>query len=121
MIDLDLHFELGPPPRFGIDGFARLFEGEGSVVVARKRQYRALRLQMGSTDADVIAAVHEEFGGTVCTIHRPDRPGNQPFHQWTLCGVAAADLALAMLPFLFSRRRRQVYAAVEEWKAFRRA
>jgi hypothetical protein len=106
---------------FGVEGFARLFEGEGAIFTTLKRGKRSpqLRLQMASVDADVIEAVHAEFGGSVCSFQRKDRPRNRVIHQWVLQGVPAAELAEAMLPWLFRRRSAQVEEALEEWRAHR--
>lgn len=106
------------PPPFGVSGFARLFEGEGTIITSRRHtgsRSASLNMRIVMVDRDVIEAVQTEFGGTVCTFVRRDRPDNQPCHQWDLPGARAAILACRLLPYLFARRRQQVHAALAAW------
>jgi hypothetical protein len=70
-------------------------------------------------DRDVIMAVQEEFGGTVCSFRRKDRPQNKQVWQWALPGIPAANLMIAMYPYLFERRREQIDQALATWAAGR--
>jgi hypothetical protein len=107
-----------PPAELDLAGFARLFEGEGTVVLSwrKGREHRptlAICIQM--IDRDVIEAVQRHAGGTVCAFRRRNRPQNKRLWQWNLQGEAAANLGVSMLPYLFQRRREQMVNNLNAW------
>jgi hypothetical protein len=94
-----------PTEPFGINGVARLFEGEGSIFTSARHTYtrrRTLRIQIQMIDRDVIEALGAEFGGAVGAYVR--RSTGKPYYQWALTGARAAILAQRMLPYLFGNR-----------------
>lgn len=85
---------------------AGLFEGEGSIIYARKN----IQLSMSTTDEDILRRFSAVVGGKVygpCRYTRRVKPGfyKDVFH-WRLNGIANVQTALRLFwPWLGIRRR----------------
>ena len=113
-----------PQPPFGASGLSRLYEGEGTIITTARHGPRTLRcslhMRIQMTDEDVLLAIKAEFGGSLCPVTRSvPRLGAKPTWQWDINGWRAAALGWQMLPYLFSRRREQMAAALTLWLANR--
>ncbi len=81
-----------------------VFEGEGSVVV----QHNSLRLNMRSTDCDVIERMTSLMGGRTYGPYEPNSSlGLKPYWMWVVVGEPAEAGLAAMYPLLSQRRRGQ--------------
>lgn len=104
---------------------AGIFEGEGSVSAStarrtdgRSRRSPQLKFSIGMTDFDVLEEVHRIVGmGTLCGPY--SRPNKKDHWVWSIQKQADA-IAFAELirPYLFSRRREQLDAAVNKRLAY---
>lgn len=102
-----------------IEWIAGLFEGEGCINIRTQRGAKSsvVTLRLGSTDEDVITALHERSGvGTKTFQHSPSHQarGNKPMHIWTVKSrPEVAEILEAMIPHLFSRRKAKAIEALE--------
>ena len=102
---------------------AGLFEGEGSIGIrqdrphANKKLYRYLRLQLDTTDKDVlekfftVVGIGNLYGGasgysTSGTI--------KPVWKWIVSGSKAVELINKLAPFLGKRRNARLQEVKEE-------
>jgi|ERR1035437_4670833 hypothetical protein len=95
---------------------AGLFEGEGSFdvkrSVAKGNWYSYLRLQIDSTDEDVlrkfltVAACGKVYGPY--EDGRKNRLGEKPYWKFNVSGKPAIALALRLKPFLCKRRTQRL-------------
>ena len=98
---------------FTSEGLARLFEGEGTACVLRNKERKPSgMLSLGMTDEEVVRAFASSIGrGTVTVIDRAPHKT-----QWRWSTGKRSDIewfAENIAPYLFSRRRAQVQAALE--------
>ena len=96
-----------------------LFEGEGSIVVLNGRDRR--RLQLGSTDLDVVMRFHRIVG--VGHVGGPyEKNVNwKPIYTWHAgAWNDVRDLLLRMLPMLGARRRAAAEAVLADPPKFTR-
>lgn len=97
---------------------AGLFEGEGSITTATKRN--PLRLSMKSTDEDVLRRAHAIAG--IGTLNGPYAPaeknlGKKPYWTWSVHRSAeAAGLLMTMYPLLGVRRQERASSALAAWR-----
>jgi hypothetical protein len=83
-----------------------LFEGEGSITNhADENSRRNLRrLQLGTTDLDVLERFQTIMGGTI--LKKPNKGVNRPIWRWQLTHWDDVEpLLRRMLPYLGIRRR----------------
>lgn len=105
---------------------AGLFEGEGSFSIRKDNPrnkpgvlYRYLRMQLDSTDKDVLerfqkaVGVGHIYGGEVGYVS-PSSIGKKPVWKWTCSGSSAWALANTFRPFLGSRRTQRLDAVAVE-------
>lgn len=89
-----------------IEWAAGLFEGEGSISLARSRNRIYPRLVLASTDEDVVRRFHETIG--VGYVNGPykqaNRPHTKPTWRWEAFGTSARKALPLLLPFLGERR-----------------
>lgn len=99
---------------------AGIFEGEGCIGW-RRSPGPHLELRIGMTDQDVIEWVAGIAGiGTVYGPYRKFAPdGREMKQQWQYIttGSEAFALAVAIWPWLFSRRQEQVRVAIIRWRS----
>jgi len=94
---------------------AGLFEGEGTITIARRGQDDTYRLvcTVGNTDLQIINFFHQRWGGW----HQPaygERPGRKKAWTWTVAGPAAESFLRAVEPFIVTLRvRRKLRLAVD--------
>ena len=87
--------------------FAGLYEGQGSVVYHRSARSR-VRLQIKSSDEDVIRLAQSRIGGRVFGPYNyqyRDGIARKAFWLWVSDGLDPSDLATQMWPWLGARRR----------------
>lgn len=98
---------------------AGLFEAEGSVSFDS-----APRLDLSSTDHDVVARFAEVLGGRVYGPYKqkPSAMGTlrKPISRWVVCGHAAEAAATALRPWLGERRRQRLEDVFVARKFYRR-
>lgn len=90
--------------------FAGLFEGEGNICCQNGRR---LRMQLGSTDLDVLQKIQAIFGGRIDS-KKVAKPHYKPFWVWEAGQVLTPQLAPLILPFMGSRRTEQITKALDE-------
>lgn len=92
-----------------------LFEGEGTITIAKRSRDDTYRLVciVGSTDLQIVNFFHQRWGGW----HQPfygERPGRKRAWQWTVAGPAAHAFLLSIQPFLVTVRvRRKLQLALD--------
>ena len=97
---------------------AGLFEGEGSVVLCRSsngthRKY--VRLQLGSTDLDVLEKLKSYAGGSIYGPRQKEKESHKDFWIW-MEGKQdrARELIQAMMPWLGERRKEKAMSVLQE-------
>lgn len=98
---------------------AGLFEGEGTITIAKRSRDNTYRLVViiGSTDTQIVNFFHRRWGGWNQPAYGP-RPGRKPARYWTVAGPAAAAFLQAIAPHIVTVRvRRKLLLAFD----FRRA
>lgn len=105
--------------------FAGLFEGEGSIEIAKNG---GVRLCIRMTDLDVIERVDRMFPGSnsiQAVVPKPVRPGfNQPKTQyaWRTGGEEpVTEVLTAILPYLGERRSERAREALRHFETRRSA
>jgi hypothetical protein len=99
----------------GIIWFAGLFEGEGSIVSTRPGE---IRLQIGSTDGDVVRSVLRIVGGNLKGPYDKGL-GNKPIWNWMLARREdAAPVLVQIRPLLHSRRGQKADEVLESWRTY---
>ncbi len=97
---------------------AGLFEGEG-YIGWRRNPGPHLEVRLGMTDEDVVRAFAD--GAGVGSVYGPNRKFAPDGHeiktnwQFVATGREAYALAVALWPWLFSRRREQMCSAITKW------
>jgi hypothetical protein len=90
---------------------AGLFEGEGSIYIASIRKYRYPRLQVTSTDRDVLEKFISivKYGRIYSNGHvRSNRMGNKQKHWIQISNIGECRYVVREFwPYLCSRRRQQ--------------
>src|SRR5271157_3947688 len=91
-----------------------LFEGEGSFDTKvsdvshsyGKYHYESFRMQLSSTDKDVLERFYEYVGiGSLNGPYTDSRDlTRKPYWHWSTSGPKAVSLAIKFLPFLGTRR-----------------
>lgn len=87
---------------------AGLFEGEGTILSARRGHRRRLELSLKMTDEDVVRRLRSIIGGVVFgpyQYQQGDGSERKPFWVWRNDGVDAARVLRQMWPWLGERRR----------------
>lgn len=90
---------------------AGLFEGEGTVTIARRGQDDTYRLVsiIVNTDEQIIDFFNSRWGGWKQGLYGP-RPRRKPGWIWTVAGPSAEDFLREIEPYLRTRRvREKVY------------
>jgi hypothetical protein len=94
--------------------FIGLFEGEGSAISDSDGRPR---LQLSTTDHDVVKRVQAFVGGRVYGPYKRSDRKDKPYWKWQLATqLEAGALAKRMLPHLNGRRQRQVRKVLQAWK-----
>jgi hypothetical protein len=84
---------------------AGLFEGEGSIDIKKSRGYEYLRLQLASTDEDIIRKFHYIVGlGSVFGPYGPYKTGLKQQWRWHISNKKADSVLSCLLPYLGDRR-----------------
>lgn len=104
---------------------AGLFEGEGTVTIAKSGGVKRptltrTRVIIGNTDREVVDFFAERWGGRI----RPRPPSSErarPSFEWALGGAAAAFFLRDVQPFLRTQRVREKFAVVLRAEEVRRA
>lgn len=99
---------------------AGLFEGEGCItfnaVRSKGKRYRSPRLQLRTTDRDVLDRFARIMGcGSIVTIQNPAHvaAGRKPAWDWRTAAKAdVEDVLLRLLPFLGRRRAQKAREAL---------
>ena len=85
---------------------AGLFEGEGSVVIEKRRGGRTtpgLRLQIAMADLEPLQRIQATLGGTI--TGPAYRVGSKPMYRWRLSSILDVLRAIdALSPWLSPRR-----------------
>jgi hypothetical protein len=87
--------------------FAGLFEGQGTAVHHRSARHR-VRLQIKSSDEDVVKLAHSRVGGNVFGPYQyryRDGIERKAFWVWVSDGLDPRDVAAEIWPWLGERRR----------------
>lgn len=87
--------------------FAGLFEGQGTAVYHRSARHR-VRLQLKSTDEDVVKLALTRIGGKVFGPYQyryRDGIARKAFWIWVSDGLDPRDVAAEIWPWLGQRRR----------------
>lgn len=87
--------------------FAGLYEGQGSVAYHRSARHR-VRLQVKSTDEDVVRLAHSRVGGNVFGPYQyryKDGVVRKAFWIWVSDGLDPREAVVSMWPWLGARRR----------------
>lgn len=87
--------------------FAGLFEGQGSAAYHRTARHR-VRLQVKTTDEDVVQLTRSRVGGTVFGPYQytyRDGVARKPYWIWASDGLDPSRVAAAMWPWLGERSR----------------
>lgn len=96
---------------------AGILEGEGSFMAwIRTRGDRGVRIQMGSTDKDILDRIADMVSiGTVRLVPaQHNKFGTKPLWIWALTSKTDVRiLAQRLLPWLGERRRKQAEAIIE--------
>ena len=90
--------------------FAGLFEGQGSAAYHRTARHR-VRLQVKTTDEDVVQLAHARVGGKVFGPYQytyRDGVARKPYWIWASDGLDPSRVAAAMWPWLGERRRQRL-------------
>ena len=96
-----------------------LLEGEGCFTPNRLKNKTYVRIQVESTDRDVIERL-VPFGGRVCgPIQRGRNVKHNATWKWAIYGPECRDLLERILPYMSVRRQGQISAALEESLALR--
>jgi hypothetical protein len=95
------------------DWAAGLFEGEGNFTLnsvrSKEKTYRYPRLQLVTTDEDVLRRFHDIVGcGFVYGPYKPRGIGRKPQFAWRVNGPHALTLAERLRPYLGERRTKQL-------------
>lgn len=93
-----------------------LFEGEGSVVLYKNGTHRKyVRLQLGSTDLDVLQKLQDCAGGSIYGPRQKEKESHKDFWIW-IEGKQDRVRALieVMLPWLGERRRAKIMSVLTE-------
>lgn len=105
---------------------AGLFEGEGSIILERKRglrEYATCRVQVHSTDLDTLERMYGICGGNLPRTPEKTSVAScnvKPIYRWTLNGLAASERFYERVgPWLSSRRHGQFVRALETAKEIR--
>jgi len=102
---------------------AGLFEGEGCITKQPRRPHQP-RLQLASTDRDVVEQFREVIGcGSISLMSRSERltENPKPIWAWVAVSNSAVQVLHELLPYLGKRRSakaREVIALREEHIAF---
>lgn len=101
---------------------AGLLEGEGSFLRASPSQPGHPRVTVQMTDEDVIRRIREVVGhGCVVPTSDTRNPDWQPAFRWTVKGTPAVELMEKVRPWMYSRRREQLDAALASYSVSRRS
>lgn len=92
---------------------AGLLEGEGSFFTIEQKGRVRVRVTMQSTDHDVIERLWLWYGGSLSNTI--ERPGRKPCWGWVLQGASAANLMLAISPWMGSRRRKKILTVLRAY------
>jgi hypothetical protein len=87
---------------------AGLFEGEGTITIARRGQddtYRLLVL-VSNTDEEIIDFFHDRWGGWKQPAYG-HRPGRRPAWNWSAAGPTAEVFLRGIEPFVRCHRVRE--------------
>ena len=87
--------------------FAGLFEGQGTVIYHRSARHR-VRLQLKSSDEDVLKLAQSRIGGNVFGPYQyryRDGIERKAFWIWVSDGLDPRDVAAEIWPWLGERRR----------------
>lgn len=86
---------------------AGLFEGEGTVTIAVRRQDETYRLlcTLGNTDREVVEFFLKRWGGWFQPAYG-EPPGRRPAWYWTVAGPRAEQFVRAIEPYIRTRRVR---------------
>lgn len=84
---------------------AGLFEGEGTITIARRGQDDTYRLQamVGNTDEQVVDYFHHRWGGWKTPFYGK-RPGRQPGWMWLSTAGTAETFVRDIEPYLRTLR-----------------
>ena len=116
---------LSPPPTDDLRWAAGLFEGEGTVTIAktggssRPGLTRTMAI-VGNTDIEVVRFFHERWGGTLRPRKPPTLRAKSSF-EWSLAGAQAAYFLRDILPFVRTSRVRNKIDLVLRSEEIRRA
>lgn len=84
--------------------FAGLFDGEGSVGIAKHKSRTSRRghcheliIQVSSSDKNITVDLKETFGGSVCSFKAPK---NLPMWRWTISTKKALAFLEIISPYL---------------------
>lgn len=86
---------------------AGLFEGEGSVYPYRSRKAHYPRVDLASTDEDVVrrfARVVDSGSSVYGPIQSKRYPKGKPFWRWQATGTRAVRVMALLAPYLGERR-----------------
>jgi len=90
---------------------AGLFDGEGSVYVARRLPtedrnyaYYCLKALLGNTNREVLEALQETWGGAISGVCKPKKPQHKQYWHWRLSPKNAVKFFNAILPFLIIKK-----------------
>ena len=97
-------------PRLYLEGsdvpyFAGILDGEGSIVVGRKKYFCPVIIQVGNTNFELIYWINERIPAYVTYYMQPS--GNRkPQAKWVLHEMATAQALLRLLlPYLIVKRK----------------
>lgn len=89
----------------GLVWAAGLFEGEGTITLARRGHDDTYRLQtqVSSTDEEIVDFFVTTWGGWKVPFYG-DRPGRQPGWQWIAAGPTAEQFLRGIAPHVLTLR-----------------
>lgn len=92
---------------------AGLFDGEGSVTIYRSNRESSLKINISSTNLDIMEYLKEFLGGYV--VEHPRKGNCKVWYQWGIGSNDAADILYSLLPFLRIKKERAILGI--EWQA----
>lgn len=95
---------------------AGFLEGEGSFT----RRGTTIFIVASQVESAPVEKLARLFGGVI-RVYRHRNPKHSPFHRWHVQSATARGLMMSIYGLMSPKRRRQIVAALSDWRARGRA
>lgn len=83
---------------------AGYIDGDGCFDIRRNSKKTNCRIDISSTNLDILVYFAKVFGGGVQISKKGNRPSHKPCHHWIIYGKNSLDFSLEIFPYLVEKR-----------------